>query len=224
MSSPKTGDIQFDGGRGLLEEGRIGDWMQTWTGRRFYVADPRPEDVDPLDCIMALAMKSRYNGHCRFYSCVEHSIHVNRMVPLEYAREGFGHDFDEVYMPDLHRPAKRVLGKENAFFKLCENIYKKAIAPRFNLPLELSSIVKEADTAICIVEREALHPRADEWYLPFPRPNIEIQAYGPEAAFWAGLQRYCELFNDDFEKLSGRARELMAQDQDALISHWNRCE
>ena len=33
---------------------RIGDWMQTYTGRRFWPLDPRPEEMHIRDIAMAL--------------------------------------------------------------------------------------------------------------------------------------------------------------------------
>lgn len=224
MKDPlQTGDTQFDGGRGLVvDKDRIGDWMQTWTGKRFYVADPRPEDFDILDIIYALSQSNRYNGHCRFYSRMEHSILVSKIVPQEYAREAFAHDFEECYVPDMHRPLKRTLGKENHFFVICDNL-SAAICKRFGLPFPLSQVVKDADTAILHLEKEALFPRSDPWDIPLPRPTgVQVHCYSPEAVMWMGLQRYCELFEDDFVTLRARMYQQLGQDLSALTEHWRR--
>lgn len=54
---------------------RIGDWMQTYTGRAFWPLDPRADEIDILDIAHALSHQCRYAGHCkRFYSVAEHSI------------------------------------------------------------------------------------------------------------------------------------------------------
>lgn len=52
-----------------------GDWMQTYTGRRFYPLDPRPDEIDPEDIAHALSLLCRYGGHVdRFYSVAEHCV------------------------------------------------------------------------------------------------------------------------------------------------------
>lgn len=35
---------------------RIGDWMQTYTGRQFWPIDPRPEEIEIEDIAHALSM------------------------------------------------------------------------------------------------------------------------------------------------------------------------
>ena len=60
------------------------DWMETWTGGRFSLREPRPEDVDILDIAHALGHVTRYTGHVSaHYSVAEHSILVSQLVPDE---------------------------------------------------------------------------------------------------------------------------------------------
>lgn len=57
-------------------------WIETYTGRKFYLLHPRPEDVDITDIAHALSNQCRYTGHTRmFYSIAEHSYHVSYHVP-----------------------------------------------------------------------------------------------------------------------------------------------
>ena len=57
----------------VVDAPRIGDWMQTYSGKRYYPVDPRIEDVDINDIAHALSHLCRYGGHCsRFYSVAEH--------------------------------------------------------------------------------------------------------------------------------------------------------
>ncbi|MDO4254358.1 MAG: hypothetical protein Q4C81_04310 [Kocuria sp.] len=84
-----------------------GNWMQTYTGRRFYPLDSRPEDVDVVDVAHALSMQCRYNGHVRlFMSVAEHCVLVSRLVPSEHALWGLLHDATEAYVGDMVRPLK----------------------------------------------------------------------------------------------------------------------
>lgn len=69
---------------------RKGDWILTFTGRRFYPLDPRPEDVCLEDIAHALSLICRYNGHSRFfYSVAEHFPEKIRPWPPEVAKNMF---------------------------------------------------------------------------------------------------------------------------------------
>jgi hypothetical protein len=58
-----------------MTQNRAGDWIQTFSGRRFYPADPRPDDMDIGDVAHALSMVCRFNGHVRFhYSVAQHAV------------------------------------------------------------------------------------------------------------------------------------------------------
>lgn len=68
----------------MLDEARIGDWMQTASGRMFWPVDPRPEDVEINDIAHALSLTCRYCGHVReFYSVAQHSVLVSDAAPAE---------------------------------------------------------------------------------------------------------------------------------------------
>lgn len=210
-------DIELDGGRGAIRDGdRIGDWMQTWTGRRFYPADPRAEDVDILDIAFALSNIARYGGHCSFYSVAEHSVIVSRMVSRENAMLGLMHDATEAYIADVIRPVKRILGRENRYFDLERRVWL-AVAERFGLPADIPNEVKIADTAICIIERRALHPRAQEWSFDVPTPKgVSLEALPPRLAFWQFLNEFCDITQmPDTERkgLERRADALIGEDR-----------
>ena len=59
----------------------IGNWMLTYTGRRFYPIDPRPEDVCTEDIAHALSRICRFAGntYC-FYSVAEHSLSDTQII------------------------------------------------------------------------------------------------------------------------------------------------
>ena len=50
-------------------------WIQTFTGKRMYPLDPKPEDICIEDIAHALSNICRFTGHTKkFYSVGEHSI------------------------------------------------------------------------------------------------------------------------------------------------------
>ena len=210
-------DIDIVGGRGLtVDAGRKGDWMQTWMGKRFYLEDPQAKDVDILDIIFALSNMTRYGGHCRFYSVAEHSILVSELVPSEFALAGLLHDASEAYIADVIRPLKRSLGSGNKYFQL-EDRVMAVILEKYGLHARLPKEVKEADLAVCGLEKEKLHPRSDPWDLPFPVPrHLQLACLAPSSARIAFLKRFCALTGANFENLFGRMMDMIDQDYKAM--------
>lgn len=201
-------------------EDRIGTWMQTWTGKKFYHLDPRPEDIDLLDIFHALGNMSRYNGHCRFYSVAEHSVLVSKLVPKEHALVALCHDFSEAYIMDVSRPLKRSLGADCSYFEIEQNIWEKAIAPKLNLPLEMPKCVHDADTQILVLERAALHPRADDWSIPFDMPTgVSIVGHHPWEATNLLIERFYELTLTDHRPMASRFANMCLEDLYTFIKN-----
>jgi hypothetical protein len=139
---------------------RVGDWMQTFTGRQFWPADPRPEDVTIHDIAHALSMQCRYAGHCtRFYSVAEHSVLVARSVPPEHRMWGLLHDASEAYLVDVPRPIKPYL----TGYADLETGVMRAICERYGLPPEMPKAVKDIDNRILVDEKQALMLPGPRW-------------------------------------------------------------
>ncbi len=95
-----------------------GGWIETYSGNRFYIFDPTPEEVDFDDIAHALSLINRYTGHTTYpVSVGQHVLFVADMA-RKYAPEdkadrfetlGLLHDFEEAYIGDLHTPLKRGL-------------------------------------------------------------------------------------------------------------------
>lgn len=170
-----------------------GDWMQTYSGGRYYPMDPRPEDIEPRDIAHALSLLCRYGGHVdRFYSVAEHCVLMSEAVAPEHALYALLHDATEAYVVDVPRPLKRYLDR----YRDIEALSWYAIANRFNLPsLALPVEVKDADNAILLTERDALMPRAGRWsqdddYDPLP---VTVTGWAPEEAERRYLDRLAAL-------------------------------
>jgi len=180
---------------------RRGDWMQTFTGGRFYPMDPRPEEIEPADIAHALSLLCRYNGHVdRFYSVAEHCVHLSNVVPrtdalFTHARWALLHDATEAYVGDMIRPLKQSMPD----YRAAEDRVMVAIAERFGLggPLEawMPDAVKEADTRILLDERAALMSATrHRWGVDDLEPlGVEIHGWPPEVAEREWLNRFREL-------------------------------
>jgi hypothetical protein len=147
--------------------GRIGGWMQTFTGKAFYPLDPRPDEIDEDDIAHALSMICRYGGHTSyFYSVAEHCILVSEWVesvsgPYD-ALWALLHDAAEAYMGDMVRPLKRSM----PIYVSHEETLLNTIAYKFGLGIEMPEVVHEADNRILLDERAKLMT------MPPPHPWI----------------------------------------------------
>lgn len=136
-------------------------WIQTFTGRKFDLADPQPDMVDIADIAHALSNVCRFTGHCReFYSVAQHSVYVAEQLPYPLKLQGLLHDAAEAYVTDLATPLKWMLPE----YKEIEWRVWRAIAARFGVPTNLAPEVKAADTLLLMTERASLlGPQPEPW-------------------------------------------------------------
>lgn len=165
-----------------MTEARKGDWMQTFTGRKFWPLDPRPEEVFIEDIAHSLSMQCRYAGHCqKFYSVAEHSVLVAQVIEPEFALYGLLHDAAEAYLVDVPRPVKPYL----TGYAEAEDRVWRAICARFNLdPDNKDAIeaIKRADNAVLAAEQPILMPNPPEpWPLPEPA-RVAVRGLMPNIA------------------------------------------
>lgn len=82
-------------------------WIQTFSGKKAYPLDLKPDQVCIEDVAQGLSMTARFRGQTReFYSVAQHSCMVSRGVPEHLALAGLLHDAGEVYLFDAARPIK----------------------------------------------------------------------------------------------------------------------
>lgn len=183
----------------MAERGR-GDWMQTFTGRKFYPLDPHPTDIEGEDIAHALSMLCRYAGHVdRFYSVAEHCWLLSYAVPPEHALAALLHDATEAYVVDVPRPLKVALPD----YQRAEQRVANAIADRFQLweiPgskgfYTLPREVRDADTRILLDERnELMSATRYRWGIDDLRPlGVHVPGWTPAFAEQKYLTRLYEL-------------------------------
>jgi len=126
------------------------DWIQTYSGLRFYPARPTPEMITIGDIAQALSLEPRFAGQSLFhYSVAQHSILVSLHCDPADALWGLLHDASEAYLKDIPRPIKRMLPG----YKRLERRVQRVIAKRFGLPWPCPESVHVADTRILVNER-----------------------------------------------------------------------
>lgn len=149
-----------------LEEYKDADWMETYTGRKFWPGNPRMEDITVFDIAHALAMKCRYNGHSqRFYSVAEHCVMLagyarHKGWPVETQLHLLMHDGSEAYLPDVPRPIKHFFPD---LIKM-EHRLDAMIRQWCGLHSAVPPVVKELDSRIIRDERLAIMgPSSNDW-------------------------------------------------------------
>lgn len=170
---------------------RIGDWMQTISGTKIWPLDPRVEEINLYDIAHALSMICRFNGHClEFYSVAQHSVYVSEIIDEKYAKWGLLHDASEAFIADIVRPAKRFMPE----YKEIEKNLSKVIYQRFGLDIENEpSCLKEADNTILALEARKLMRNIEEWNIPHPKIQMDIECLSPIDAKNQFLRRAKEL-------------------------------
>lgn len=171
---------------------RQGDWIQTFSGGRFWPMDPHAEDVEIADIAHSLAMQCRFAGHCiRFYSVAEHCVHLSRAVAQDHALWALLHDASEAYLVDVPRPVKPFLNG----YREAETMVMLAVCRRFGLAAEMPDAVKAMDWQILGDERANLSRCVVEWDNP-PRPlGVDLQYWPPAQAEREFLARFHELWS-----------------------------
>lgn len=193
---------------------RVGNYMHTASGGKYYPFDPRPEEVDIETIAHHLATRGRFNGATQHrlyperihYSVAEHSVYVARYVEKELNRPDLAlcallHDASEAYNGDLIRPLK--YSKEFAEpFQRIEELNERAVAERFNIQFPYPPEIKIADNAVGLAELLTIVPRdeQEEWITMFNddlvAANIDIDMFDPYFAKQMFLMEYERLTQD----------------------------
>lgn len=171
---------------------RKGNWLQTYSGRKFWPLDPRPEEVDLNDIAHALSNLCRFAGHSlEFYSVAQHSVLVSQIVPPKAALWGLLHDAAEAYCVDLPRPIKHDPGA--AWYREVEQRIMCAVCERFGLAPVQPASVSWADQVLLSTERRDLMTHSPGWHV-HERPLIKrIEPWAPKEARHQFIQRAEEL-------------------------------
>jgi len=172
-------------------------YIATYTGKQFFLLNPRLEDIDIIDIAHALAMQCRWTGHCKFhYSVAQHAYYCSLLGPESEALERLMHDASEAYISDMNRPLKHYTDAGTAYMKV-EKPLQALIYAAFGCVNEPAS-VKLADNAMLYAEKEQIvgykFAEAQEWTPGEVAAKIKIEQWSPEYAEGMFLRRFDELY------------------------------
>lgn len=171
-----------------------GDFIGTYSGRKFYPLDPNPADIDIVDIAHSLSMQCRYAGHCRrFYSVAEHSVLLAEWmlgVAPEHALWALLHDASEAYLVDVPRPLKHSMPD----YLAAERQVMRAVCKRFSLPEAMPALVHEADQDI--IADELANMEYMPWHDKHDDPlGVTLRYWGPSTAKEVFLDMYDTLIS-----------------------------
>lgn len=187
-------------------EDRKGYYMHTYTGRRYFPCDPRPEEVDIRDIAHHLAQQCRFAGaNLRKVSVAEHSVlasYVGRRgdkavfesYPLK-AMHKLMHDSAETYLQDMIRPLK-YLPMVHPIYARLEKLNEAAIGARFTIETFMDADIKFADETVCSLEMRDNIRNLDKGHLhqevEIPE-GLELHYWNEDNAEYMFLERFREL-------------------------------
>ncbi|RWB95629.1 MAG: hypothetical protein EOQ56_28180 [Mesorhizobium sp.] len=194
---------------------RVGTYMHTADGHKYWPFDPRADEVDIDTIAQHLAGQNRWQGAIRhkrfkskiFLSVAEHSVMcaaymIDVLKRPDLMLEALLHDASEAYIGDLIRPLKYSPEFRAPFLKV-EELNERAIADRFNLVYPFPPEVKQADEAVCTAESNQCifrHPDEEWGAVPFLDDSkvapYEIQMLNPFEAKELFIIAYHDIIAD----------------------------
>lgn len=172
-----------------------GQWIQTYTGRRFWPLNPDSVDLDILDIAHALSMQCRFTGHTDvFYSVAQHSVHVSELcerIDKSFALWGLLHDASEAYLQDLARPIKHSPALQE--YRKVEKILQDLIFKTFGLQGECPKDVYVCDNILLRLEADKfMSPLCEGWSLEGISNSDFIipKGWSPDKAMLEFMDRY----------------------------------
>lgn len=174
------------------------DYLQTYTGKKFFILNPTVDSIDIIDIAHALSLLCRYNGHCRtFYSVGQHAVWVANIIKhlggtVDDQLYGLHHDASESFITDIPRPVKPHL---NNYLELEKKI-SDVIYEHFNIKQTPAKheLMKRADNIALAMEYRDLMNKSDTpWVLDEKPLPIRIEPLQPKVVEKLYLKKHREL-------------------------------
>lgn len=187
-----------------------GNYLLTFSGRKFYPLDPRPEDIEISDIAHALSHACRFAGHTKeLYTVAQHSVHamqviewrdvnnlaVDKGAERQRALWALLHDASEAYIGDVTTPLKCELSQ----YRVIEDCVMNAITQKFGLWPDEPDVVRHVDRRLCLTEARDLLPEPEKFYKPAAWGDLQpfkfrVVPWSPKTAR--------EMFESSFWRLS----------------------
>lgn len=167
-------------------------YIGTYTNKKFYFLDPKPEQICIEDIAQALSMNCRFSGHVsKFYSVAEHCCIIADLVEAAdksstEVLSALLHDASEAYICDIPRPIKPYLDN---YFDM-ELKIERVIQKKYSITAK-TDLINYYDHHICGEEARQLFLHVPDWVEEFERlKDIKINAWTPDQAKKEFLDRF----------------------------------
>jgi len=184
------------------------DWIQTFTGKKFFPLTPDPELICIEDIAHSLSMQCRYNGHSKqFYSVAQHRVILSQKFfsSRDMQLAALLHDASEAYLSDIPRPLKNL--PQFAFYRQVEDRLSQLIYSRFGVKIDRDeqALIKAYDNEMIYHEvssENIMSPVHTDWQMP---PNslrkFYIDPWNPQGAEVIFLSTFKWLTRADAESV-----------------------
>lgn len=172
------------------------DFIETYSGAKFYPRDPDPADVSIIDIAHAQSNQGRYSGHTdSFYSTAQHCCILASYV--ENVMKGSAldclqilmHDAAETYLVDMPRPVKQYMPE----FRKWDHKIQFMVRDWLGLTdIPLPPWQDELDTRIIVDERaQIMSDSGNDWGMAGVKPlGVKVDPWPPKTAEQQFLFRY----------------------------------
>jgi hypothetical protein len=171
-------------------------WIETASGLKFDVLNPRLEQITIEDIGHALSQVCRFAGHTKyFYSVAQHSYLGSFLVPEEDSLWFLLHDSSEAYIGDMSSPLKHLTEAGAAYLPI-EMRIMRVVCEKFNLPLAQPPSVHAADIVMLHAEKEQLMGSVvwdRKWGKLIKPADVKIKELTPRKIEKLFLNRFAEL-------------------------------
>ena len=167
----------------MIEDSRIGNYIETWMKIKFYPLDPRPEEINLYDIGRSLSHQCRFLGHINFhYSIAQHCVLLHDYIEEPHKKQMLMHDCSEAYLCDIPSPLKPHLTN---YHELEKNL-QTMIYEKYNIDVIEHPRVKECDSKIIFDEITALKNYS---ITTPPALGVDILEWTPNKAYGEFLNR-----------------------------------
>lgn len=165
--------------------------IHLYSGKRFNLLKPRPQDVDIESVAHGLSQIVRWTGQCSEPITVgQHSCLCCDMGPPEHKFSLLCHDMQESLVNDCSRPLKDLIPQYSAI----EHRIEKMMCRKYGIPYPHPPIVKEIDIRMLLTEMRQFIKGSDWKLYPSQPFDIKIKVWSHKRAEREFLKRFHQLY------------------------------
>ena len=172
-------------------------YIRTFTGKKFYPLNPRPQDICIEDIAHSLSQICRFTGHTKFpYWVGQHCCYAFDLASKENKLEALGHDFSETYFSDVASPIKPLLKNYKEIEENLERCIARKFKFRFPYPLEVKDPMTKFDIDTRLLHTEMKQLMNGCSYDENMCYDFKIKYWSPQKTEKELLKRFYSLTNN----------------------------